>query len=1478
TGMGPTTIHTATVGLNLYDSLPSQTQLLSPPDGASGVSRRPVLLWSAAGQVGASYHLEIASDLGFTNLVYTATLNSTGGQPTTDLEPRTVYYWRVQAENACGVGSVSSIFRFTTAPTDFTLAAYPANQSICAPADAVYDVTLSGLSDPVTLDVAGYPPGATAAFDPNPVNTPGSSELTISNTGAATPGVYALQITGITPTATHTTTVQLSLATALPGSPTLLWPPDEGLNQPLRPTFTWSAADQAEIYTIEIATDVAFTDIVDVATVSAVTTYQPTGYLHSGTTYYWRVRSVNSCGSSDSAVFRLTTGNGTFMVNSPADAVDANPGDNLCATAAGFCTLRAAIQEANAAPASQEEMIIILPSGVYTLTLAGANEDSAAFGDLDISGYYAIVHEGVEASEVFGNGAVTGDRVFHVLASAEVTLVGLTIRGGVAENGAGIYNSGWLLVTESTLSDNDATGAVPAGGGGAYNNGTLLLNNVLLASNSSSGYGGGVYTYGGELSSDGVLTITNSVIEGNVAQDGGGVTIATDLAAVTIQATTIEGNAAVGNGGGLALRSGAVHVTDSAVHGNAATYGGGIQQNGNELHVTNSTISGNSATESGGGLEHAGTCCTFDRSLVWLNNVTMTENSALNNGGFYNSWGTTYLENTLVAGNSAASSPDCRNPYTFTLLSNDYNLLGNDEGCPMTSAEHDQIGTPDDPIDPLLGPLQGNGGPTLTHALLAGSPAIEAGNPAGCPDTQGNFLITDQRGYPRPEDGDGDGEAICDVGAYEASGPDFALLANPSSQGICLPGSATYTISALSIAGYHEPVSLTTSSLPAEATATFAPNPVIAGEESLLTIEAFLNATAGDYDVPVVGTVPDRTRTTTVTLGLYDALPTAPLLLAPADGSTEQPPLITFEWAASNQAGSYSLEIARDSAFLDIVESATGLLTTYYTISAPLDTHTLYYWRVRAQNSCGLGDYSAAFSFTTGDVWNRTFVVNSLADGVDVFLGDQVCAAAGGICTLRAAIQEANALNDDEPVLILLPAGDLTLTIAGEEEDSAATGDLDVTANVSIVGLGADSTIIHGNGAVTGDRVFHILASVQATISSVAIVDGVSAVNGGGVYNSGVLTITGSTLQTNVATFNGGGVYSDGTLVMADSALWGNTALGNSGGALFLPSGEANTTIINSTISGNTAAYGGGIFHELGNLTLIYSTVTNNQSTSEGGGIYYRQLGSLVLQGTILAGNIATTGADCRTISRNMSSAGYNIVGSLHGCIFTAGEGDQLGTYFDPLDPLLGPLQNNGGPTLTHALLESSPAIDMGDPIDCLATDQRGVARPQGFRCDVGAYELESTAAPVCSAPGLAIPDHDPAGVTDDLVLTGTSSVVDLNVQLVVTHPFVGDLIFTLTHVDTGTAVTLMDRPGFPPPPPCNGDNIDATLDDEGTGAVEDACSATPPTISGFLIPSEPLSAFDGEATAGTWRLTAVDNGLGSLGTLDSWCVEVTEE
>jgi subtilisin-like proprotein convertase family protein len=143
-----------------------------------------------------------------------------------------------------------------------------------------------------------------------------------------------------------------------------------------------------------------------------------------------------------------------------------------------------------------------------------------------------------------------------------------------------------------------------------------------------------------------------------------------------------------------------------------------------------------------------------------------------------------------------------------------------------------------------------------------------------------------------------------------------------------------------------------------------------------------------------------------------------------------------------------------------------------------------------------------------------------------------------------------------------------------------------------------------------------------------------------------------------------------------------------------------------------------------------------------------------------------------------------------------------------------------------------------------------------------------------CSSPNVAIPDNNPAGVTNDLVLANGGTIDDLDVSVQMTHSWVGDVIFTLQHVDTGTTVTFYDRPGVPASTfGCSGDNVDATLDDEAATLVEDECGAGVPAIDGTFIPNNLLAAFDGEDRAGTWRITASDLASGDTGTLNTWCV-----
>ncbi|MBL0040216.1 MAG: proprotein convertase P-domain-containing protein [Xanthomonadales bacterium] len=150
-----------------------------------------------------------------------------------------------------------------------------------------------------------------------------------------------------------------------------------------------------------------------------------------------------------------------------------------------------------------------------------------------------------------------------------------------------------------------------------------------------------------------------------------------------------------------------------------------------------------------------------------------------------------------------------------------------------------------------------------------------------------------------------------------------------------------------------------------------------------------------------------------------------------------------------------------------------------------------------------------------------------------------------------------------------------------------------------------------------------------------------------------------------------------------------------------------------------------------------------------------------------------------------------------------------------------------------------------------------------------------TTEAFFCATPNLAIPDNIPAGVTSDLVIASGTTITDLNVKIESTHTWVGDLIYKLTNVTSGTTVTIVDRPGVPASTNgCSGNDINTTLDDEAAGgAVETQCAGSAPTISGTFTPSNPLSAFDGQLRAGTWRLTVSDNAGADLGTLTRWCI-----
>jgi CSLREA domain-containing protein len=378
---------------------------------------------------------------------------------------------------------------------------------------------------------------------------------------------------------------------------------------------------------------------------------------------------------------------------------------------------------------------------------------------------------------------------------------------------------------------------------------------------------------------------------------------------------------------------------------------------------------------------------------------------------------------------------------------------------------------------------------------------------------------------------------------------------------------------------------------------------------------------------------------------------------------------------------------------------------------------------------------------------DTTITVNTLDDGpdtnADCSLRDAIRAA-----NLNAAVDACPAGSGDD--LILLPSGIYTLTLTGQGEDEALTGDLDITApeSLTIQGAGVVSTTIDGGGI---DRIFHILLITSTvTIADLTIQNGEVATGqgSGGIKNNGVLTLTNTLIQNNRATGNsssdtgggicngcgtgtgtlhlhnstikansadrGGGIFSNALLTITQSSIISNSARAG-GGLTNFASSEGSTTIINSTFSGNSAINNGGaIAQSAGTLIITNSTLANNTSAL-GGGIIHSD-GTTTLQNSILASNGA--GGDCYNFG-GISSNGHNL-SSDDSCSLNA-SGDLTNTV-----PLLGPLADNGGATLTHALLFASPAIDTAADALCPSTDQRGITRPQGDRCDIGAVEYNA--------------------------------------------------------------------------------------------------------------------------------------------------------
>lgn len=416
---------------------------------------------------------------------------------------------------------------------------------------------------------------------------------------------------------------------------------------------------------------------------------------------------------------------------------------------------------------------------------------------------------------IFGGGGGDGGGIF---ATGSITLTdvvvtgnrtgnggpGGTATGGFGGFGGGIFTSGTVTMTRVTVTNNitgnGATGAFGGsggrGGGIAFSGSSLTMIDCVVSGNTTgngavgtnTGASGGAGGDGGALYvASGTLNLTNIVMTGNNAGDGnvGGTGgrgaglftlpgVNTTLTNVTISNNNAGdgggGSGAQGGFGGGIENNGTMLLKSSTISGNTTgasgsggsggSIGGGILNN-SVLTLINSTVSGNSTGGiggDGGGIHHNGSSLT-------LTNSTITNNTALTitgNGVHSSSFATPVtIRNTIIAQNGGG--PDTSGDF----VSQGNNLIGNADGSTGFIGS-DLTGTTATPINAMLGPLTNNGGPTFTHALLAGSPAVDAGNNALAIDEKSSALTQDQRGSPRIVDSpDAGSTATVDIGAFE---------------------------------------------------------------------------------------------------------------------------------------------------------------------------------------------------------------------------------------------------------------------------------------------------------------------------------------------------------------------------------------------------------------------------------------------------------------------------------------------------------------------------------------------------------------------------------------------------------------------------------------------------------------------------------------------------------------------------------------
>jgi len=1105
-----------------------------------------------------------------------------------------------------------------------------------------------------------------------------------------------------------------------------------------------------------------------------------------------------------------------FTVDVSTDSVDAHPGDGICADAAGHCSLRAAIGENDVLPVSGMTEITLATDVDLSIGRTTADNDT---GDLDISGRVWLIGEGhtIDAHAI--------DRVIHQH-SGDLAVRDLTITGGsVTDDGAtggGILAEGNLVMMSTTVTGNQAAGAGSSGGGISVSPTAIVVLSQTTIDQSAAPIGAGLFVGGGQLA------VGNSTISGGSGTDGSAVAQldgTVELRGVTVFDRS-GGTAVHVSGGSLSMRGSIIDSAATACQGtvtsggyNAATDATCGLDQVTDLPSTDPQL-GPLADNGGPTFTHLpGVGSPAINAIPAGASGLCADPAAIDQRGAHRPFGVRCDIGSVEAGaspdaplflvvDSASDAPDAS--------------VGDgacDDGsghCTLRAAIDETNANPFDDvisiatgIDPTL-TIAGEGDDAndtgdldITGSLTihGGGATLDAGHLDRGVDQLAGALAIDDLTITGGLLTSGHGGGIQSAAGLElslhrttirdnaatdlASGNGGGLMAGPGATvemvestvsgnrgsyggGASINGSATISRStfsgndggALALAGAPSSVVNSTfsansstvlgSAIAAQGQLELVSSTLVGGGTNLGNQATLYGAFGGS--IAVRGSVVDMPifracYGNIVSQGYNISSDVSCSFTQPTDRAGTLPLLRPLE----DNGGPTLTHIPQlgSPATQSIPNGTPGLCDG----SIPTDQRGI------TRPVSGLCDIGAVEGAGTALV-PSTYTVDTAVDKGDATVGDGVCDDGTGHCSLRAAVDESNASWTDDTIVIA--AGiDPTLSIAGPEEDANATGDLDLLGRVTIHGGGATldaASLDRGIQALAGPvsidhlTVTHgradenaggIYANAAITLDHVAITDNVLFgvdTAGAGLRGFGPTTIVDSTISGNTARTSSG-AFLQGTTTIVRTVISGNTST-DWGPTLFL---EDAVTIDASTISGNTAREVPGIVIQQGSLEVRNSTISGNTATAQSLNLYgsaitnsfgstITVLGSTVTgdgpgwtiltggtQGMTIAGSIVANGVG-PACSGPATSGGWNLAGDVSCGLVQVSDHQSV-------DALLGPLAANGGTTPTRLPGLGSLAIDavpVGTAGLCdgtLAADQRGVARPQGGACDIGAVE-----------------------------------------------------------------------------------------------------------------------------------------------------------